>query len=142
VIDESHLTITWGRTFRPHFQLLGALRRSLLEAAQRSGRTPFATITLTGTMTQATAEGLLQRLPAQDDGNVAFVGSAWIRPEPRFTVVHASSLSDARRTVVSLLQHLPRPGIVYVNRVNEAEPDGRQLHDGTPATGSAARSRL
>jgi len=132
VIDESHLTITWGRTFRPHFQLLGALRRSLLEAAQRSGRTSFATITLTGTMTQATAEGLLRVFPPQDDGNVAFVGSAWIRPEPRFTVVHASSLSDARRTVVSLLQHLPRPGIVYVNRVNEAEPDGRQQHGGTP----------
>jgi hypothetical protein len=132
VIDESHLTVTWGRTFRPHFQLLGALRRSLHEAVERTGRTSFATITLTGTMTQATADGLVQVFPPMAGGRVAFVGSAWIRPEPRFTVVHAGSLDAARRTVLDLMHHLPRPGIVYVNRVNEAEPDRRHFSDGPP----------
>lgn len=132
VLDESHLTVSWGRTFRPHFQLLGGLRRSMHEAATATGLPSFATITMTGTMTQATADGLRRVFQPHSNAGACFVGSTWTRAEPRFTSVEARDLEQARAAVVELMATLPRPGIVYVNRVDEAESDTRNRVAGTP----------
>lgn len=137
VIDESHLAVSWGRTFRPQFQLLGALRRSLHERAKRFGVPAFATLTLTGTMTQATAENLISVFPSLGDGGTHFVGAVWARAEPRFAMVDAQGLEGARTTIVDLMRWLPRPGIIYVNRVDEAEPNPE-----APAVGRPLRSHL
>ena len=107
VIDEAHLVAQWGTEFRPEFQALSGLRRTLLGAC---GEQPaFRTLLLTATLTEE-AWWTLETLFG--DGALEVCASVNMRAEPDF---YLSAASDAQRVDrVSELAHvLPRPFILY-----------------------------
>lgn len=117
VIDEAHLVATWGGSFRPAFQLLPALRNGLLAQAASRGHAGFATITMTGTLSSYGLELLLSLFPTDD---VAVVGSAWIRSEPRYLAARFDRSPERDAALIAALPYLPRPMIVYVSRPDRA----------------------
>lgn len=117
VIDESHLVATWGGSFRPAFQLLPALRNGLLAETQRHGTSGFATITMSGTLSQHSLETLLDLFPAESSG---VIGAAWLRSEPRYLSAHFERNADRDEALLGALPFLPRPMIVYVSRPERA----------------------
>lgn len=110
VIDEAHLTYEWGLDFRPEFQLVGALRDRLREAAHQAGNAEVRTVLLTATLSQP-ALHLNDLLYATHDN--AFVATPSLRTEPRFL----RSIVDDERTwrsrIAAFLRIAPRPAIVY-----------------------------
>ena len=112
-VDEAHVVESWGRTFRPEFQRLPALIDAL-----RTRNPGLRTCLLSATLTQA-ARTLLRR---------SYGGGAWLEvhahvPRYDFDVVASGFDDDAARdeVLLSTLDLLPRPAIVYVTRVRDAE---------------------
>lgn len=118
VVDECHLVNAWGETFRPEFQLLPALRRMLVAAAESRGAPAPVTILLTATMTSDTLETLctLFDLPP---GHLIEVQR--LRPEPRYLLGQPDDEEARLRQLDQFLRHAPRPAIVYVTRPRDAE---------------------
>lgn len=118
VVDECHLVNAWGETFRPEFQLLPALRRMLVRAAESNGASAPVTILLTATMTSDTLEtlGTLFDLPAEN-----LIEVQRLRPEPRYLLGEADDEEERVDRLDEFLRHAPRPAIVYVTRPDDAE---------------------
>jgi ATP-dependent DNA helicase RecQ len=118
VIDECHLVNAWGETFRPEFQLLPALRRLLVAAAEDRGVPSPVTILLTATLTADTLQ-TLETLFDLPDGNLIEVQR--LRPEPRYLLASPGSQAERVDRLADLLGNVPRPAIVYVTRPRDAE---------------------
>ena len=126
VIDESHLMASWGGSFRPAFQLLPALRAGLLNECRKSGVSGFATITMSGTLSQYALDLLLSLFPA---ANSAVVGASWLRSEPRYLSAHFERTFERDAALVDSLAFLPRPMIVYVSRPERARQLTRTIRE-------------
>lgn len=126
VIDESHLVASWGGSFRPAFQLLPALRNGLLAESRSHDARGFATITMTGTLSQFGLEMLLSLFPSADS---AVVGAAWLRSEPRYLSAAFERTSERDAALVESLPYLPRPMIIYVSRPERAEQLTKMILD-------------
>jgi ATP-dependent DNA helicase RecQ len=116
IIDEAHLVSSWGDAFRPAFQILPAVRRSLLRVG---GGPLFKTILLSATLTSEAIE-TLQLLfgPAQQTQMVAGVH---LRGEPRYWSYKASDRSDQMEKVMEIISLAPRPYILYVTERDRAK---------------------
>jgi ATP-dependent DNA helicase RecQ len=138
VIDEAHLVAQWGTEFRPEFQALSGLRRTLLGACGE--HPPFRTLLLTATLNEE-AWWTLKTLFG--DGALEVCASVDLRTEPDF---HLSSATNTEREDrVSELAHiLPRPFILYTTKREDCEAWAARLaiagmrrvgkmHGGTPA---------
>lgn len=117
VIDEAHLVDAWGTGFRTEFQLLGGLRRELIQLSPEC-RQP-RTLLLSATLTETALETLRTLFGAP--GEFAEFAGATLRPELEYWL--ASPANEAKRVdrVIESLHHVPRPAILYVTRVSDAE---------------------
>ncbi|QDV37416.1 protein DpdF [Tautonia plasticadhaerens] len=115
VVDEAHIIDQWGDGFRSEFQELAGLRRDLLRSCPGE---PFRTLLLTGTLTSScldTLETLFGR-----PGPLGVVSSVQLRPEPSYWVADCRDEEERRERVLESLRLLPRPLILYVSAVEDA----------------------
>ncbi|MGO6790017.1 protein DpdF [Rhizobium ruizarguesonis] len=123
VIDEAHLVDQWGTGFRSEFQELSGLRRELISAAPPEQR--LRTLLLSATLTDSSLETL--RTLFGTDGQFESISAVQLRPEPDYWI--ASEADEATRVnrVLEALYHVPRPAVLYVTEVAEADFWHRQL---------------
>lgn len=116
-IDEAHLAVQWGRDFRPEFQILAGLRRSLLEACPPERR--FTTLLLTATVTESDLMTLRQLF--SEPGHFELIAGVKLRAEPDYWAAHFNSWPERNTALEEAVRHLPRPMIVYTTAVRDAE---------------------
>jgi ATP-dependent DNA helicase RecQ len=117
IIDEAHLVSQWGDGFRPAFQMLAGVRRGLLAACPPGTR--FKTLLMSATMTPdtvATIDALFG--PAR---SVQMVASIHLRPEPQYWIHREDDPDEKDRKVLEIVQHAPRPFILYVTKRSDAK---------------------
>jgi len=116
VVDEAHIIDQWGTDFRTEFQELSGLRRELLAAAHPDHR--MRTFLLSATLTDSSLETL--RSLFGTDGRFESIAAVQLRPEPDYWV--APTVSDQQRIdhVTEALHHVPRPAVLYVTKVADA----------------------
>lgn len=115
VIDEAHLVIGWGNGFRPAFQLIPALVRSLQQkAGAHSIRVVLASATLTATTTDT-----LRHLFGPPERTYV-VAAVHLRPEPRYAFKCCDGVVAQTERVLEAVRLAPRPFILYVTRPDEA----------------------
>jgi ATP-dependent DNA helicase RecQ len=125
VVDEAHLVESWGADFRVEFQLLGAVLREWRALAPAGIRT----LLLSATFAPSTP-GMLRELFAGS-------GVVWdelivqrLRPEIHyFATPDWVTQEQQQARVREALLRLPRPAILYVTAVQDAEEWGRVLRD-------------
>lgn len=115
VIDEAHIVVDWGASFRPEFQLLAVFRRKVL----RISGNKLKTILLSATLTESTV-GVLKTLFSEED-NFVEVRSDSLRPEPMFWLFQNPSQEEREEKILQILPLLPRPIILYVTSPTRAE---------------------
>lgn len=116
VIDEAHLVAQWGQEFRPEFQALAGLRRTLLAACGQHPRP--RTLLLTATLTHDVWQTLDTLF---GDGRLEVCASVSLRAEPDFHVVAAADEQDRIERIGELVAVLPRPLILYTTRREDCE---------------------
>jgi ATP-dependent DNA helicase RecQ len=127
VVDEAHLVDQWGTGFRTEFQELSGLRRELIAAAQPDER--MRTLLLSATLTDASLETL--RSLFGTDGVFESITAVQLRPEPDYWVAPVSGPQARIDQVLEALHHAPRPAVLYVTKVKDAEDwHGRLLTAG------------
>lgn len=147
VIDEAHIVVSWGSGFRPAFQLLPALIRTLRDATPKTH--PIRVVLASATLTQHTMEVLQQQFGGVASTEV--ISAVHLRPEPRYGS-HYCGTNEAQRSakVLEALRVAPRPYILYVTRPEEADHWLRTLRSHgfarldqfTGETGPSDRQRL
>ena len=121
VIDEAHLVTQWGDEFRPAFQALAGLRRSLMRTAPQG----FRTLLMSATFTEETVD-ILSNLFGPPD-RVQMISAVHLRPEPQYWFHKAGTTLEKEERVLEALRNAPRPFILYVTKRNEVARWGRLL---------------
>lgn len=116
VVDEAHLVDQWGTGFRTEFQELSGLRRELIAAAPRQYR--MRTLLLSATLTDASLKTL--RALFGTDGAFESVAAVQLRPEPDYWVASVVAKQERIDRVIEALHHVPRPAVLYVTEVADA----------------------
>ena len=114
VIDEAHITVDWGGSFRPDFQFMAPFRKKLLAASGDRLRT----VLMSATMSDWTT-GILKELFTEQEKLVEVRGDA-LRPEPMLWLNCFSSEEERREKTLQILPLLPRPIILYVTNPKKA----------------------
>jgi ATP-dependent DNA helicase RecQ len=115
VVDEAHIVESWGADFRVDFQLLS----NTLESWRQRARDKVRTFLLSATFSDQCRQTLKDLFVSGNTPWNEFV-SQRLRPEMNY-YVHPFSTDDARQeALASAIYHLPRPAIVYVTEVEEA----------------------
>lgn len=117
-VDEAHLIDSWGVEFRPEFQLLPALIRSLKKYAINSG-CGIRSILMSATFSQSTWD-LLKKL-FKDPSPFLSVNGSFLRPEIQFQIKKAADQTDHEHLVLQCLHNLPRPVILYSIKRDDAK---------------------
>lgn len=114
VIDEAHIVVDWGASFRVDYQCLESWRNMLLLT-----NPSLRTILLSATFEDRCVATLR---------NFFEVNEKWIevrcdalRHEPRYTVIRAKSYGEKQKNILELVRKLPHPMIIYVARPVEAD---------------------
>lgn len=143
VIDEAHIIIEWGASFRVDFQCLDSFRR-LLSKDNPSLRT----FLLSATFSKKTVDNL--KLFYSNNDRWIEIRLDTLRKEPRFDVIKCHSYTEKHNRIKELACKLPRPMIIYVNSPDDAETIRSELAESgfdntrvfTGRTGSADRERI
>lgn len=143
VIDEAHIIIEWGASFRVDFQCLDSFRK-LLSKDNPSLRT----FLLSATFSKKTVDNL--KLFYSDNDRWIEIRLDTLRKEPRFDVIKCRSYTAKHNRIKELACKLPRPMIIYVNSPDDAETIRSELAKSgfdntrvfTGRTGSADRERI
>lgn len=143
VIDEAHIIIEWGASFRVDFQCLDSFRRLLAKE-----NTSLRTFLLSATFSKKTVDNL--KLFYSDNDRWIEIRLDTLRKEPRFDVIKCRSYTEKHSRIKDLACKLPRPMIIYVNSPDDAETIRSELAESgfdntrvfTGRTGSADRERI
>lgn len=117
IVDEAHLIDQWGAEFRPEFQLLAPLVRSL-KATSPDG---VKVVLLSATFSQSTLNTLKALFAGKRQGSVIEVNGSFLRPEPVWYVSEAASHEDHLAQVENAIARLPAPMILYTTEVEQAK---------------------
>ncbi len=123
VIDEAHLVEAWGTGFRTEFQTFAGLCHQWRTGAEKERS--FRLIFLSATFSKMARETLRELF--SPNAEIPLVSAVSIRPEPEFWVADFADPIERENRVVEALLHLPRPAIVYVTKVDDAEYWHRHL---------------
>lgn len=123
VIDEAHIVVDWGNSFRTGFQLLSAYHKQLLE---RSGG-KVKTILMSATLTPWTSKVLKDLFGVE--GKYTEVRCDGLRYEPAYMVDKAINEEDRFAKITRGIGFLPRPLILYVNTIEHATKWVERLKD-------------
>lgn len=143
VIDEAHIIIEWGASFRVDFQCLDSFRRLLAK-----DNPILRTFLLSATFSKKTVDNL--KLFYSDNDRWIEIRLDTLRKEPRFDVIKCRSYTEKHTRIKELACKLPRPMIIYVNSPDDAETIRSELAECgfdntrvfTGRTGSADRERI
>ena len=125
VVDEAHLVDQWGTGFRTEFQELSGLRRELIAAAPPAQR--MRTLLLSATLTDSSLETL--RALFGIEGRFESLAAVQLRPEPDYWVAPVASQNERIDRIDEALHHAPRPAVLYVTEVAEANAWHARLMD-------------
>lgn len=123
VIDEAHLVDQWGTGFRTEFQELSGLRRELIAASPAAQR--MRTLLLSATITESSLETL--RALFGTEGDFESIAVVQLRPEPDYWIAPVADEQARNSRVLEALHHVPRPAVLYVTEVAEADAWHRRL---------------
>jgi ATP-dependent DNA helicase RecQ len=116
VVDEAHLVDQWGTGFRSEFQELSGLRQELL--AVTPGGRELRTLLMSATLTHQSLETL--RALFGVGGAFESLAAVKLRPEPDYWIAKPDESARDDR-VFDALHHVPRPVVLYVTEVKQAE---------------------
>ena len=127
VVDEAHLVDAWGANFRASFQVFSGLRKELVNVAPVELKP--RTLLLSATLTNATVDTLRTLFPgdASSGFDIQLLSAVQVRPEIEYWVAKPTTKAERDRRVREALAHMPRPAILYVTEVMEAERWHRSL---------------
>ena len=125
VVDEAHLVDQWGTGFRTEFQELSGLRRELIGAAPPAQR--MRTLLLSATLTDSSLETLHALFGIE--GHFESLAAVQLRSEPDYWVAPVASDKERIDRIFEALHHAPRPAVLYVTKVDEANAWHRRLID-------------
>lgn len=108
IIDEAHIVVDWGASFRVDYQCLESWRKRLL-----SSNPQLRTILLSATYEQHCID-ILKSLFSEDEKWIEIRCDA-LRHEPRYMVVEVKSHREQYQKMLSLVQSLPHPMIIYTS---------------------------
>lgn len=114
IIDEAHIVVDWGASFRVDYQCLEAWRKKLLLT-----NPAIRTILLSATFENKCVD-VLKKL-FSDGKHWIEVRCDSLRHEPRYILLQENSYKDKEKKTIELVQKLPHPMIIYVARPNDAE---------------------
>lgn len=114
VIDEAHIVIDWGASFRVDYQFLEPWRKHLL-----NNNHALRTFLLSATF-EDYCVSLLKSM-FSDDSRWIKIRCDALRHEPMFMMLNEKSEMRKRSKAIELIRKLPHPMIVYVSRPDEAE---------------------
>ena len=107
VIDEAHIVDQWGAEFRPYFQIIASLTRSL-RASSPEG---IKCVLLSATFSQKSIR-LLEDLFSVDGQECIHVNGSFLRPEIQYNVQRVRS-DDRIAALLKATVALPKPMIIY-----------------------------
>lgn len=114
VIDEAHIVVDWGASFRVDYQCLESWRAKLLLT-----NPSIRTILLSATYERRCIE-ILKGFFSEAEKWIEIRCDS-LRHEPRYILVKAKSNTDKNKMMIELVQKLPHPMIIYVARPVDAE---------------------
>ena len=114
VIDEAHIVVDWGASFRVDYQCLEAWRKKLLLT-----NPSIRTVLLSATFENKSVD-VLKKLFS--DGNKWIeVRCDALRLEPRYILLKEKGYKNKDKKTIELVRKLPHPMIIYVARPDDAE---------------------
>lgn len=114
IIDEAHIVIEWGSSFRIDFQCLDAMRKNFMLKNDQ-----LRTFLLSATYSDETIRQLKLFYSIEDKW--IEIRCEKLRHETRFDIVKCDNYSEKNNKVLKAIDLLPRPMIVYVKSPDEAE---------------------
>ena len=120
VVDEAHIVVDWGASFRVDYQCLEAWRKNLMLSNPM-----IRTILLSATY-ENIAIDVLKRL-FSDTGKWIEIRCDALRHEPRYMLIREKNYKAKNSKTVDLVRKLPHPMIIYVARPDDAEKVKRLL---------------
>lgn len=120
VIDEAHIIIEWGASFRVDFQCLDSFKRLLVK-----DNPSIRTYLLSATFSKKVVDNL--KMFYGDDERWIEIRLDALRKEPRFDIIKCNSYTEKHDRIKELVCKLPRPMIIYVNSPDDAEKIQHEL---------------
>lgn len=114
VIDEAHIAVDWGASFRVDYQCLEAWRKKLLLT-----NPSIITILLSATFENQCVD-VLKKL-FSDENRWIEVRCDALRHEPRYILLKEKGYKNKDKKTIELVRKLPHPMIIYVARPDDAE---------------------
>lgn len=118
IIDEAHIIIEWGSSFRIDFQCLDAMRKNFMLVNKE-----LRTFLLSATYSDETIRQL--KMFYSDSDRWIEIRCEKLRHETRFDIIKCDSFHEKDNKILQAIDLLPRPMIVYVKSPDLAE----QLRD-------------
>jgi ATP-dependent DNA helicase RecQ len=116
ILDEAHMVDEWGAEFRPYYQILSPILRSLREACpSNSGIKCFL---MSATFTDKSIDTVRGLFASLDKPTVEIHGG-FLRPEIQYSVHRVTEYQHAE-AVLAAAKLLPKPLIIYVITPDEA----------------------
>lgn len=114
IIDEAHIVVDWGASFRIDYQCLESWRNKLL-----TSNPSIKTILLSATY-ERHCISILKDFFSTDEKWIEIRCDS-LRHEPRFMLINSKSNKDKNKKLIDLVRKLPHPMIIYVARPIDAE---------------------